>query len=88
MAGNTAGSIIIDIVAKTGELQTDVDRAQSSINKLQRELQKFQKETAASGKEFQRTFIGPLREGETAINRFNGSVNNGVISVTPSSTAF
>lgn len=78
MAGNTAGSIIIDIVAKTGELQTDVDRAQSSINKLQRELQKFQKETAASGKEFQRTFIGPLREGETAINRFNGSVNNGV----------
>ena len=78
MSTGTAGSIIIDIVAKTGELQTDVDRAQSSINKLQRELQKFQKETAASGKEFQRTFIGPLREGETAINRFNGSVNNGV----------
>ena len=77
MAGNTAGSIVIDIVAKTGELQTDIDRAQSSIDKLQRQLQKFQKETAASGKEFQRNFVGPLREGESAVGRFNATLNRG-----------
>lgn len=74
MAGNTAGSIIIDIVAKTGELQTDVDRAQSSIHKLQRELQKFQKETAVAGNEFKRNFIGPLREGENPLKSFNESL--------------
>ena len=77
MAGNTAGSIVIDIVAKTGELQTDIDRAQSSIDKLQRQLQKFQKETAASGKEFERNFVGPLREGENAVNRFNATLGRG-----------
>lgn len=77
MAGNTAGSIVIDIVAKTGELQTDIDRANSSIQKLQRDLQKFAKETAASGKEFERNFVGPLRDGENAINRFSATAARG-----------
>jgi len=80
-AGNTAGSIIIDIVAKTGELQTDVDRANSSIEKLQKQLQRMQKETALAGKEFERNFIGPMRDGEKAISGFSATAsraNDGV----------